>query len=61
MAKPNRISEQPPLTLEDEAKLDALRADIEIAYQQVLAGDLVDGEEVFAELFSLYGKPPSED
>lgn len=58
MAKPNRIPDTDvPLTPEDEAKLAALRADIEVARLQVLSGDVVDGEEVFAELFSLYGKP----
>ena len=60
MAQLNRIPE-PPLTPEEEAKLDALRAEIEVGYQQILAGDVLDGEEVFAELFRLYGKPPSED
>lgn len=62
MAKPHRIPDfDPPLTPEEEAKYAMLKADIEVAYQQMLAGDLIEGEEVFAELHALYGKPPSGD
>ncbi len=61
MAKPqSRPDVDPPLSPEEEATYAALKADIDVAYQQMLAGDLIDGEDVFAELHALYGQPPEE-
>lgn len=61
MAKPlPRPVYDPPLSPEDEAKLTALRADIDVAYDALMRGDVVDGDVVFAELYALYGKPPAE-
>ncbi|WP_448204136.1 hypothetical protein [Azospirillum sp. sgz302134] len=61
MAKPQpRPDFDPPLSPEEEAKYAALKADIEVAYQELLAGNVIDGEEVFAELYALYGKPPED-
>ena len=61
MAKPQpRTDFDPPLSPEEEATYAALKADIDVAYQQLLAGDLIDEEDVFAELHALYGQPPEE-
>lgn len=48
----------PPLSPEDEAKLAALRADIDEAYDALMRGDVVDGNVVFAELYAKFGRPP---
>ncbi|PWC53637.1 hypothetical protein [Azospirillum sp. TSO22-1] len=45
------------LGLDGETVMAKLRAHIEVAYQQVLTGDVVEGDEVFAELSALHGRP----
>jgi hypothetical protein len=59
MAQPNRIPE-PGLTPEDEAKLDALRAEIEVGARELEAGLGLDGEAVMAELQARFGTVADE-